>query len=253
MQGEMYGRLGLYEQALETHSQLAVVYEAEEHSTAMCDVYGSDHAAQSFCMSAVWCMQLADTARAMDVCRYVFDELFPEMEKRNVHNSCCMIYPLLWILKNDNRALEARDYFVRFVMDPFEEYFGDGRSTFCLPVFEPIMMVLTLAGSREVDGVAGYLEWALNEDNLRFGTVINGTLGSYGRCADSISAEICLLLAERTPTYKDQRFLIQTGISVVNEATSLAEVKRMLIAGQECQETHAKLLEMGKKLHVPVM
>lgn len=250
MQCEMYGRLGQYEKALETHSQLALVYDAEDLSTSICDIYGSDRAAQSFCMSALWCMQLGDTAKAMDTCRYVFDELFPEMEKRNVHNSCCMIYPLLWILKDDNRALEARDYFVRFVMEPFDEYFGDGRSTFCLPVFEPIMMVLALAGSREVDGVAGYLKWALNEENLRFGTVINSTLGAYGRCADSISAEICLLLAERTQNYDDQGYLIRTGIAIVNETRYLSKVKRMLIAGQECRAMHAKLLEMQHKLKI---
>jgi hypothetical protein len=46
------------------------------------------------------------------------------------------------------------------------------------------MMVLDLVGNPEVENIPDYLDWATTEDNLRYGTVINCTLGSYGHCAD---------------------------------------------------------------------
>ena len=248
MQGEMYGRLGQYEKALEMHMQLAEVYNAEEHSQAICECYGSDRSAQSFCASALWHVQTGNTAKAIETCWYVINDLFPEVERRNVHNSCIMIYPLLWILKDNGHALEARDHFVSIVVEAFEEYFGDGRSTFCLPVFDPIMMVLDIVGHPEVNDFADYLDWAMDEDNLRFGTVINCSLGHYGRCADSISAEICLLLAERMKDCTEKRHLVRSGLDLTTEVMSLTETKRMIIAGQECREMHARLLKVAHEL-----
>jgi tetratricopeptide (TPR) repeat protein len=248
MQCEMYGRLGQYEKALEMHTQLAELYNAEEHSSQICEFYGCDRSAQSFSLSALWYAQTGDTTKALETCWYVLNELFPEMERSNVHNSCLLIYPVLWILKDNNFALDARDHFIRWVVEPFDEYFGDGRSTFCLPVYDPIMMVLDLAGNPEVENLADYLDWATTDDNLRYGTVINCALGSYGHFADAISAEICLLLANLTQVHDEKCYLIGNALEVLDEVISLAEVKKMLIAGKRCRELHAKLVEMAKEL-----
>jgi hypothetical protein len=248
MQGEMYGRLGQYKKALEKHTQLAEIYNAEEHSAQICEFYGCDRVAQSFGLSALWYAQTGDITKALDTCWYVLNELFPEMDRRNVHNSCLLIYPVLWILKDNNFALDARDHFIRWVVEPFDEYFGDGRSTFCLPVFDPIMMVLDLVGNPEVENIPDYLDWATTEDNLRYGTVINCTLGSYGHCADSITAEICLILANHTQIREEKSFLIGNALEILNEVISLTDVKKMFIAGARCRELHAKLVDMAKEL-----
>lgn len=249
MQAEMYGRLGKYEKALEIQALLTQVYDAAEHSEDISECYGSDRCAQSFGMSAVWHDKLGFPEKALETCWYVINDLIPKMEPRNVHNSCVMMYPLLWILKKQGYALEARDNFVRIVVEAFDQYFGGGRSTFCLPVYESILMLLDLAGDPgNEEHFAEYIDWATNEENLRYGTVINCSLGNLGRCPDTISAEICLLLADRMEDCRQKRQLIRTGLEVANEILSLTEAKRMLVAGQECKEMHALLLEAAKEL-----
>ena len=250
MQAEMLGRLGLYGKAQEIHEQLKVVYNPEEHSSGICDAYGSDPAAQSFCMSALWFLQEGNTCAALSTCENAFIELFPEMEKRNVYNNFCMIYPLLWILKDNKRSSEARDHFMRFVIEPYEEYIGEGGSTLCFPVFAPIMMLLNLVLDGDSKIVSQSMEWALVEKNLRFGAFLNRTLGKYGRCADSISAEICLVLSQRTVDRNSQHYLIQTSLGIAKDLESLTDSMRMRIAGQECREVRAKAMEVGKKLHI---
>jgi hypothetical protein len=252
MQSEMYGRLGQYEKSFEVHDMLVQVYNADEHTAAISESYGSDRCAQSFSWTALWLAEMGNVEKAMETCWYVINDLFPKMEPRNVHNSCCMIYPLLWILKDNGYALEARDDFIAIVVDAFDEYFGGGRSTFFLPLYDPIMMLLDLAGSQDVEQFDDYVEWATIEDNLRYGTVMNCSVGNMGQCADTISAEICFLIAERLKDGKQKRQLIRSGIDIANEVLSLTEAKRMKIAHRVCQELHAKLTEAATKLKMDI-
>lgn len=252
MQAEMYGRLGQYEKALEIQDVVAQVYNAEEHSADISESYGSDRCAQSFSMAALWHVEMGNVDKAMETCWYVINDLFPKMEPRNVHNSCGIIYPLLWIMKDNGYALEARDNFISLVVDPFDEYFGGGRSTFFLPVYDPIMMLLDLAGSQDVEQFDDYVEWAIIEDNLRYGTVMNCSFGNMAYCADTISAEICFLLAERLNDGEQKRRLISSGLDIANEILSLTEAKRMLVARRVAKELHTKLTEAAVKLKMDI-
>lgn len=250
MQGEMYGRLGQFDKALEAHDQLAEVYDVEDHSLDVIAEYESDRSGQSFAVSAVWYAQLGDTEKALERCWYVINELLPKMDSRCIHNSFMMIYPLLWILKENGYAQQARDHFSRSVVDAFTEYFGEGRSTSFLPVFDPIMTVLDLASGLKGSAFNSYVEWGLNDDNLRFGTVLNCSLGNLGRCADAISAEICLLVAHHMSNGSQKRRLIRSGLDITNEVISLAEAKRMSIAGHDAEEIHARLVDVGRGLRM---
>ena len=89
----------------------------------------------------------------------------PKLEKRNVHVSFMIIFPVLWVMKDNGFALEARDFFDDFVCEAYTEYFGEGRSTFFLPLYDPVMMLLDLAGNADTDDdmMAEYIDWALDK------------------------------------------------------------------------------------------
>ena len=252
MQADMYARLGHYSTALQTHSMMVELYDPYELSESISAYYGSDRAAQSFSLSAFWYVMIGEDEKAVEVCWYVFQELLPKLDPSNVHNSCFVIYPLLWVLKDNGHPLEARDYFIQFVIEPFNEYYGDGRSTFCLPIYDPVLCILDLVGNGEAveEDIEEYYEWALSEENLRFGTVLNNSLGVFGRCADCISAEICLILAERLIDCDDKRTLVRYGLELTKEVMDLADEKHLLMAKSQCYPVENRLRSLARELEL---
>mmetsp|Transcript_14864 Transcript_14864/g.20999 ORF Transcript_14864/g.20999 Transcript_14864/m.20999 type:complete len:1620 (-) Transcript_14864:2986-7845(-) len=252
MQGEMYGRLGNFEKAFEAHHELERVYNVDEHSAGICKAYGSDRSGQSYGASASWFVQQGKVEEALRTCQYVIDELMPKMEPRNVHNSAIMIYPTIWIMKDNGLALEARENFKRLVVDAFNEHYGEGAFTFCLPVYEPVLMLLDLAGKQDtnVENFDEYVEWALNDENLRFGKVINNSLGNFGRCSDSISAEICLLLAKRIQDPDQKIKIVKNGLAVARESVELTETKGMIVSYKQVKPVLDELESFARELGI---
>jgi class 3 adenylate cyclase len=230
MQAEMYGGLRNYERAFEVFEELKANYDIEQHSEKISESYGSDRSAQCFAVSCLWFVLLDRKDEALVMCDYIFEELMPKMDVRNVHNACVMLYPTIWVMKGANRSLEMLEIFIKYVVTPFDEYYGEGAFTFFLPAYDPIMMLLELDGRKgqDVEHIDDISDWAIHEDNLRFGTVINNTLGGYGRACNSISAEICLLLAQR-PDVDDgtKRVVVENGLDVGKESLEFCEHKRM--------------------------
>lgn len=232
LQADTYSRLGAFDLALQAHKQIEPVYVVEEHSLDLCDEYGSDLGAQSFASSALWNLQLENTEDALGTCWFVIEELMPKIEQRNVHASFMIMYPILWVMKENGFALEAREYFEEFVCEAYTEYYGEGRSTFFLPLYDPVLMLLDLSGNACMDEIMieEYLEWALDIDNLGFGTLINSKTGELGRTADSIATEICFLLARHINNEEDRQTLIDNGIEVAMEDLDFAKEKGMILA-----------------------
>lgn len=247
LQAEMYSRLGDFAMALESHKQLESVYNVEEHSISLCDEYGSDLGAQSFASSCLWNLQLGKTDEALGACWFVIEELMPKIEKRNVHASFMIMFPILWAMKENGFALEAREYFEEFVCEAYTEYYGEGRSTFFLPLYDPVLMLLDLAGNADVDEmmVEEYLDWALDIDNLGFGTLINSKTGELGRTADSLAAEICFLLAKHVKDEDDRATLIENGIEVATEDLEFTKQKGMVLAEFSSARIIANLERVG--------
>jgi len=142
------------------------------------------------------------------------------------------IFPALWVMKENGFALEVREYFEEFVCEPYEKYYGEGRSTFFLPMYDPIMMLLDLSGKADVDQmmVEEYLEWALDVDNLGFGTLLNAKTGELGRTADSIAGEICYLLAQHVEDEDDRNILLQNAIDVIQEDIEFTKKHKLILA-----------------------
>ena len=230
MQAELYGRLRNYEKAFEVFEELQATYDVDKHTVLICEAYRSDLSAQCFGVSCLWLVLLDRKDEALARCEYIFKELMPKMDIRNVHNSCTMLYPTIWVMKDANRSLEMLETFIKYVVTPFDEYYGEGAFTFYLPAYDPVMMLLELDGrkGKGIDILDNIVDWAIHDDNLRFGTVINNSLGGYGRTCNSMSAEICLLLGQRVDVCDDTKAtLVFNGYHVGKEILKISENKRM--------------------------
>ena len=255
MQGEMYGRLGLYDQAFSALDEMAQVYDPETMSVGICAAYGSDRCAQLYCACILWHQTLGEHDKVIEICSYIINDLMPKMDSRNVHNSFMIMYPVVWALKDNGLALRARTHFIRFVVAAFDEFYGNGRSVFALPIFDPILMLLDLASNIEQtkENLHHYMDWALNEENLRFGTVMNCAMGNFGRCADSISAEICYLLAARLDDSNDKHTLLRMGLDVAVDMVCLTESKQMIHARREIEAVYQNLFNLACELGIIIV
>lgn len=219
MQGELCGKLGKYEQAFESHRELEKIYDPGKHSRMMCKTYGVDLAVQSFGRCAIWHLQNNNGMEALEKCRQVLHEFLPKMDPRNVHNTMELIYPVLWVLKDLGKAAEARDAFNEYVVQKFKLYYDEG-TLISQPLFAPILMILDLAsnlGTKEGQRLDEYRLWAMNPQNLSFGSASNTLMSHFGRAPNSISSEICLLLAEQTDDENERNILLRNGICACTE------------------------------------
>lgn len=248
MQGETYGRLGEYDKAFEAHRKLESIYDPDKHSAGVCKAYGSDRSAQSFSHSTRWKIMIGDPGGALKTCRYIVEVLMPKMEERNVHNSCMMLWPVLWVMKDMGLALEARAYFDTLVVQTFQKHFGEGGSTGALAAYKPTLMLLYLAGHQDDEGIdqeklAEYTAWAVDSKNMDFSSGLNGAMSAFSRDLDSIAAEICLLLAKRTQSDDATKtLLINNGLVLAEK--SLERCRRKIAAFGQISPVYEELKGM---------
>lgn len=242
LQADMYGRLGEYEKAIEIQTALSQVYNGEFFSTDLCDVYGVDIGAQCLASGALWRMQLDMTEEALSICRFVISTVLPQIERRNVHASFMVLYPVLLVLMECGLTSQARDHFEKFICEPFTEL-PQGMSSFFFPMYDPILMLLDLKGGEELDQAIldDYLEWASDSDNLSLGENINARTAEMGRTADSISAEICYLLARIAKEPNQHKQLVEFGRIVATNDLDFVKDKGTKLAKLYSHTVHTNL------------
>ena len=221
MQGEFYCRQGRYSDALYCHERLKRVYDVKKHSALVVASYNSDRSAQNFSLSANCLYRMGRVKEALLLCDKVLDIILPQMDLKNVHNSVILIYPLLWIMKNEKMSKKAADSFEKFVTDPFYLHYGNDGKTATLPFFKPIKVLFTI--SMFLEGDLDQLDkelitWALEEKSLRIAKTLNNAMVGYGRCGASIGSEICLLLSKQTDDQGAREKLVKKGWNLVKEA-----------------------------------
>jgi hypothetical protein len=199
MQAEMLGGHRKFEAALQTCQQLLAVFNVREHSAHMVDAYGVDHGCECIAQSATWKMRTGRVQEAVKTCEYVINELVPQMDTRNVQNTFFVLYPILWVLKDCGMAQLAVTTFDRVIFQAFTRFIMDGGGeTPDRATHKPIQVLLELCATDcSTEHIGDYVEWAADEANGQFDAELNSYTGSLGRTADSITAEICLLLAQR--------------------------------------------------------
>ncbi len=223
MQGETYHRQGKYEEAIQSHIELKRVYDVEKHHALVVASYASDRCAQNFGLSANCFMRLGRVDEALELVDYIITYLMPKMNLKNVHNSIVTIYPAIWILKDNNRAERALEIFLKFVLEPFREYFGEDGKTPFLPTFRGIETLFGIVFYME--GTADslderYFEWALDLSNLEWKMSIDIAIGAIARSPMSINAEICLRLSKLTDDPEKRMKLIENGMKLAKQAIS---------------------------------
>lgn len=140
MEGETLGRLGLYDQALESLEIIQSIYDIETQHEAICKAYGSDRVAQAYSHSVNWLTMLERPAEeVMKTCKYIIEELGPKCDPKNVHNSFCLIYSSMIAMKENGATTEAIKALTSLVVEPFDEHFGAGGTTFSKPLFYPLL------------------------------------------------------------------------------------------------------------------
>lgn len=138
MESETLGRLGLFEQALETFERIRVIHDINTQHAAICQAYGSDRVAQAYSHSVNWNSMLQRTDEAVETIQYILDELAPKSNIKNIHNSFCLLFSSIIFMKENGDSDKASNVFKTFVVAPFDEHFAGG-STFSKPLFYPLL------------------------------------------------------------------------------------------------------------------
>jgi len=215
MEADFYSRIDQLEEALVSHAKLEEIYDVGEHSARIVECYGTDRAAQSFAVCARCHDLLGNTEKTIEVINHILWHIIPKMDINNIHNSFILFYPILWIMKDQNMVEQARSTFRKYVLEAFEEkYKREGGSTPCLPFFKPIDILLDLVvNDLSVETTSKYFTWVRDEYNFScISNGLNNSLSKFGRCADSIFAEIYLLLSTRTDDEEVKMDFITNGI-----------------------------------------
>lgn len=237
LQAGMYSRLGEFETAIDIQRSLSQMYNVEFFSMDLCDQYGSDIGAECIAASALWRLAVGEADDALDTCLFATNEILPVLERRNIHSSFVVLFPIIWVLVECGRPLEAKEAFETFVCEPFMEL-PQGTTTFFLRLYDPILMLLNLAGNNVIDGsiLEDYVEWACDIENLKCGDLVNAKTAEMGRSADSISVEICCRLAERVKSEAERKTLVELGRAVAETDLKFVQKKggELAIHCSEC-------------------
>jgi hypothetical protein len=219
MHGETCHRLGKFEEAVASHMRLKEIYIIEEHSARVVASYASDRCAQNYGCTANCYMRLGRVEEALEICDFIEHHIMPKMDLHNVHNSMCNLYQALWIWRDNGMAERSLCVFKRYVLGPFNEYFGKDGNTPFLPVFKPIEIIMTLTlflegKVNEFD--EGFFEYALDVSKMEVSVKLEIALGNFGRGPMSIAAEICLMLYRLTDDSEKKQTLLKNGVKLAN-------------------------------------
>mmetsp|Transcript_20356 Transcript_20356/g.23384 ORF Transcript_20356/g.23384 Transcript_20356/m.23384 type:complete len:1580 (-) Transcript_20356:160-4899(-) len=225
MLGEFYSRQGQYEDALLCHERLKKIYDVDLHSARVVEAYASDRSAQNYGNCANCLYRLGRVKEALKLCDLILNSIMPRMDPKNVHNSMMMIYPVLWILKNERLPQRAASALEQFVFKPFHLHFGDGGKTFSLVMFAPLRTLFSILMYIEGDLESldkTLIPLALEVDSLTISTTVDNSFANFARCGSSIGAEVCLLLSNYTDDNNIKKQLIEKGWKLVQIAMQTA-------------------------------
>jgi len=223
MEAETLGRLGNFEQALEVVERIKFIYNINKQHAAICKAYASDRVAQSFCHSVNFNNALGRTRAALETCNYIVEEIVPKSDPKNIHNMFCLLYAVIFTLKENGFALKAHNLFQSRVVNSFKDHFGEGGSTYSKPMFRPILIMLDLEmrddqDANEIDELSS---WALDEDNFEK-KFVSYEISFAAFCASpmAVLGEVCFGLAKRQGETENRNILLQKAISLVEQSVA---------------------------------
>ena len=245
-QADVLARLGKYKDALETFDLIFGMYDPDQHSESVCNVYGTDRIAQLYSQRAMWYLRLGDIEKSVQVCDHVVNTILPMMDPRNILNTFELLLPVIRILRSRGQANAMHKLFDVNVVQNFHKY--EVMSTLCRPVLKPLLMLLQMLGSSKSGStdVGEKVAWLLVEENGVMSDFMDNLYSSLGWSPNSMTAELSLLvvkeLREQGGSEEIIRQLIQKGLT----ATMTADFNMKDDEGKVCCVT-------AYAIHEPVM
>ena len=250
MQMILQSRMGHNDKAIAVQSIISHIYKPEAHSPGLRSFYGMDAGALSFAHCAHLHMAQGDRRQALRTCRRVLKEFVPTIGS-DFDQAYFLAYPLLFVLKEAGFAKEAREVLNTIVLQPFGAQCQSGKFPYLERTLESLDILLALSAKEEVSAVQieEFTSWACDATNLLLGEKVNLCLGRFGRCGDSIGAEICLQLAYVLPRESTPRKNIITfGSMVASNAVSFNRRNGLKFAVKKCQEILSELKSLARNV-----
>ena len=255
MQCEVKARIGKYKPALDTFATLKAIYDPEEHSEGVSAAYGTDRSAQAFSQSALWLHQLGLTDDSLEACEYVLRHLMPQMDPKNVLNSCEMLLPIIRILKPRGEEKKMRDLFYKHVVQNFDRHFGKDGVTPCLPIFKPMLMLLDICHDPvNFPDFAGAVEWLMDDENGVPPDFMDSVYTKLCWSPSSLVAELCLrvaqILRKENGNEADTIKLINKGLRLATKADRKLKDEEGRVMLPISYEIHEPVLEQLRDMGV---
>jgi len=124
-------------------------------------------------------------------------------------------------------GVEALSTFRKYIVEAFNEHYGEDATMTAHSFFKPIDMLLAIfTNGLPKESVQEYIGWVRDKKNTStIPNSINRAMLRFGRCANSIFAEIFLLLSQRCDIEEARKDLIIEGLEHACVGLDLAEGK----------------------------
>ena len=241
-----YSRQDELEKAIAVQSIIKKLYKPEAHSELLMKSYGIDVGALSCALGAYYEMIRGDIKQSLRSCRQVLKELLSKIHL-NYKLAFSMMYPLSLVLKAAGFSGEARAFFNKVVMEPFGPQ-SRQCDEFALPkLHEALLILFDLSGKQKLGKaqICEISEWVAKRENLLFEDKVNVTLGRLGRCANTVSAEICLLLSAELDDDYERSVVLEYGKQLAYHATVFHRKHGTGIARKQAQNITTKIRLVG--------
>ena len=168
------------------------------------------------------------------------------MNITNVHNSMICLYRVIWVLKDHGRVAEARYAFRTYIIQAFQDHYGEDASTPTLPYFKPIQVLLEIFEEDDSPKFDEYVNWILDNESRKMSPFLHNNMRSIARDGDSIFAEICLILMKRI---NDERkdLLLETGLDLAKNSMKEAEGIKHVFAYSQVKPIYDALISSSEK------
>lgn len=239
LQMKLYGRQGAFDKAIAVHSIIKYIYKPEKHSDKLRHVYGQDSGALSFALCAFWETLEGETKTGLKICRNVLKDFLPRLD-RGFFNMFSLMFPLAMAFREAGYPTEAKAFFVKLIVVPYGDCPEGHPLHYLVKVFPALSILFSACSDKNVPmtSLTEWAHWALNQQS--FGQKLQMELGSYGRCADSITAEVCLILVEKLDRKNPLRArLLKSGLDIIGEALLFHRK-----FGMKCAIKPAKLIQL---------
>eukprot|EP00546_Thalassionema_frauenfeldii_P017555 CAMPEP_0178896542 /NCGR_PEP_ID=MMETSP0786-20121207/1237_1 /TAXON_ID=186022 /ORGANISM="Thalassionema frauenfeldii, Strain CCMP 1798" /LENGTH=682 /DNA_ID=CAMNT_0020566969 /DNA_START=463 /DNA_END=2511 /DNA_ORIENTATION=+ len=244
---EMYGRIGLYDEAFRHFDIMKAIYMTEEHPKLLLGTYSVDRCAVSFATSAIWYLQTSKIDKAIERCDYVIDRILPIYDKKDVIGTAHILCNIIRVLKWNGHVDKAREAYTNFIPDGAENHFAFGCT------HKPMSLLLRICdeSSEEynAENISEDIDMIMSSD---VDDMTDFNCMADGWSMKSMIAEVCLHLARRLNAGDPAKeSLIDRGILMATVASKRVKASngmvKHIMAYEAHKDVHKNLLVLANE------